>query len=51
MRSWLINAAVIYVDASVDAEVTFPTTRGYERLYSDFNTDPWTFNLGVTYEF
>ncbi|MBY6190332.1 hypothetical protein KUV22_07850 [Microbulbifer agarilyticus] len=51
MRSWLINAAVIYVDSSVDAEVTFPTTLGYERLYSDFNTDPWTFNLGVTYEF
>lgn len=51
MRSWLINAAVIYTDSNPDAEVTFPTTLGYERLYSEFETNPWTLNLGITYEF
>ena len=51
MRSWLINAAIIYTDSNIDAEVTFPTSLGYERLYSEFETNPWTLNLGITYEF
>ncbi|MBN8430287.1 hypothetical protein JF535_05395 [Microbulbifer salipaludis] len=50
-RSWLINAAVIYTDSNPDAEVTYPTAPGYERLYSEFETNPWTLNLGITYEF
>ncbi|MCK7596205.1 hypothetical protein M0G74_02860 [Microbulbifer sp. CAU 1566] len=49
--SWLINAAIIYTDANSDTEVTFPTSDGYERLYSDFEVNPWTLNLGITYEF
>ncbi|WP_295798087.1 OmpW family outer membrane protein [uncultured Microbulbifer sp.] len=50
-RTWLINAAAIYTDASTDAVVTFPVNPGYDRLYSDIEFNPWTFNLGVTYEF
>ncbi|WP_299595446.1 OmpW family outer membrane protein [uncultured Microbulbifer sp.] len=50
-QSWLINAAVIYTDASTDGVVTYPTNPGYDRLYSDFDTNPWTLNLGITYEF
>ncbi|WOX04611.1 OmpW/AlkL family protein [Microbulbifer pacificus] len=49
--SWLINAAVIYTDTSTDAVVTYPVSPGYERLYSDLDTNPWTLNLGITYEF
>lgn len=51
LSSWLINAAVIYTDADTDAVVTYPVNPGYERLYSNFETNPWTLNLGVTYEF
>ncbi|MBB5210976.1 OmpW/AlkL family protein [Microbulbifer hydrolyticus] len=50
-RSWLINAAVMYTDADTDGVITYPTEPGYDRLYSDFETNPWTLNLGVTYEF
>jgi len=47
----LINAALIYTDANTDGVVTFPISPGYDRLYSDFETNPWTLNLGITYEF
>jgi len=50
-RSWLINAAVIYTDTDTDGVVTYPIAPGYDRLYADFETNPWTLNLGVTYEF
>lgn len=50
-RSWLINAAVMYTDANSDGIVTFQTPEGYDRLYSNFETNPWTVNLGITYEF
>ncbi|WP_231758276.1 OmpW/AlkL family protein [Microbulbifer elongatus] len=50
-RSWLINAAVIYTDANTDTIVTYTTDPGYQRLYSDFEVNPWTLNLGITYEF
>lgn len=50
-NSWLINTAAMYTDADTDAVVTFPTDPGYDRLYSDFGYSPWTFNLGVAYEF
>ena len=49
--AWLINAAAIYTDANTDAVVTYPASPGYERLYSDFEYNPWTLNLGVTFEF
>lgn len=50
-RSWLINGAILYTDADTDAQVIFPTKPGYERLYFDYDYNPWTLNLGVTYEF
>ncbi|WGL16165.1 hypothetical protein PVT68_15500 [Microbulbifer bruguierae] len=50
-RRWLINAAAMYTDADTDAVVTFPTRPGYGRLYSDIEYNPWTLNLGITYEF
>ncbi|WP_288131174.1 OmpW family outer membrane protein [Microbulbifer sp.] len=49
--SWMINASVMYTDANTDGVVTYPISPGYDRLYSDFETNPWTLNLGVTYEF
>jgi outer membrane protein W len=50
-RSWLVNAAVLYIDSDSDVLITFPTQPGYDRLYADFDYNPWVINLGVGYRF
>lgn len=48
---FLANIAVLYFKSDSDATITFPTTTGVERLYSDVDYDPWVFNLGMSYRF
>lgn len=50
-HSWLVNAAVLYFQSDSDVTISFPTRLGHDRLYADFDYDPWTLNLGIGYRF
>lgn len=47
----LVNASVLYFLSDTDARVTFPTELGHNRLYAQFDYDPWIVNLGIGYKF
>ncbi|WP_323845389.1 OmpW/AlkL family protein [Microbulbifer magnicolonia] len=47
----LINAAVLYFLSDTDATVTFPTELGQNRLYAQFDYDPWIVNLSFGFKF
>ncbi|SHF13439.1 OmpW family protein [Microbulbifer donghaiensis] len=46
-----LNASVLYFLSDTDARVTFPTELGHNRLYAQFDYDPWIVNLGVGFKF
>ncbi|KUJ83466.1 hypothetical protein AVO43_06280 [Microbulbifer sp. ZGT114] len=48
---WLANLSLLYFKSDTDARITFPTEPGFDRLYSDFDYDPWIVNLGIGYRF
>ncbi|WP_237062594.1 OmpW/AlkL family protein [Microbulbifer zhoushanensis] len=47
----LLNLAVIYFESDTNAVVRYRTRRGNNRLYSDFDYDPWVVNFAIGYKF
>lgn len=56
--NWLVNAAVMYLDTEVKADLHYRIERGGDFFFdpvravrSDFDFDAWVWNLGIGYKF
>lgn len=56
--NWLVNAAAIYLDTEVKADMHYRVDHGdffadtaVRALRTDFDFDPWVYNLGIGYRF
>jgi opacity protein-like surface antigen len=54
--NWLANAAVMYLDTEADADLHYRIeaerfVNPIRALRTDFDLDPWVYNLGIGYKF
>ncbi|WP_237055417.1 OmpW/AlkL family protein [Microbulbifer sediminum] len=47
----LLNFALVYFKSDTNANIRYRTRRGNDRLYSDFDYDPWVVNFAIGYKF